>query len=1231
MIINKLLTTFAAVIIFFSICSAQQRIKTEADADIIEYTNKQGLPTTNISNIVQTKEGYIWISSIEGTYRFNGYEFEEVGSSHGVPEMHSLFYDSAKNYLYFASPQKFIIFNGSEFTVYDESDGYKINGLQGQVVSFVKGDSRGRIWIGSYTPFVKQSFNGGLTKFEDGSFSPFDSTSFPLDNATGFIETPYGDLIFSSMGRNTRTREDAYLALFRNDEFIRVDENMGIDLVHAEFPDQNISRSIDIDGNTWIAMKGVFRFGDKFQSEHSGVLMYDGNKFHEFPGLEKFLTPKKGIGSVHYSYKDNKVYATSLSGSSEKFSENNETIFELTNGSWVISDIIKNIRSISNLKTNKPISDFRYMIPEFSNQNEFFPELLSFTSTISSLAQAAEYPNQFFEKTSDGWIKYDAFPGRLETPIDNGFLMSTSQGIGIYYKKDYQLFTRENGFLLPESFIPNMYADKNGIVWISFSQADLPSYLSAMNVGLNIWDGKKLHSFFEKDGLSSNATFDVFHDSKNRLWISTSKGVTMCREIKNSRGEWIFKFQRIPDSKRKIYNTTRILETNAGEIYAYQTSIGLDLGDGRMSEFYVGKFDGENFIEIESPFDSVDKAKSYQFIELLESPNGELLMQGLFSDDPNEVTVARTRLMRYNGSSWEKPPESWNQPDDQLHYVGRLKSGLYFLTINGFYNFNGSRFENLIDSVSSTADFRIIKGASVAGTKTDNQAGNYLYVRLRNRGLVIFDGTNLNFYTKRNGLPSTNLYNPNPDQNGNIMFSHPSGALVVRGEKFQPYYDDGSTFSGGANVTTLDGYGNLVLHYRGLGLIVQAMENESFPLRISSVKVDTASYEYNFPDNFSHSENSVTFNYAALNFRAPKQTTYERKLEGYDNDWSRPSKLSFSEYQNLPPGSYNFRVRGITANGIKTNEAAYSFSISPPLWQTWWAYSVYIMLFGFGLFTVRKIEKKRMQIKETNRLRKERSDARIREAELRAQIAEAESERKTKELEEARNLQLSMLPKELPQLPNLDIAVYMKTATEVGGDYYDFHVSMDGTLTVVMGDATGHGMKAGTMVTAVKGLFNSYANNNDILFTFHEMTRCIKQMHMEKLAMCMTMLKINQNKMLMSAAGMPPMFIFRKEDRVVEEILIKGMPLGTMDKFPYDIRETVLTPGDTILLLSDGFPELQNSSNEQFGYKRARNLFEEVADNSPDEIVTKLKDEGSLWVENKDPDDDVTFVVIKVK
>jgi len=201
----------------------------------------------------------------------------------------------------------------------------------------------------------------------------------------------------------------------------------------------------------------------------------------------------------------------------------------------------------------------------------------------------------------------------------------------------------------------------------------------------------------------------------------------------------------------------------------------------------------------------------------------------------------------------------------------------------------------------------------------------------------------------------------------------------------------------------------------------------------------------------------------------------------------------------------------------------------------------------------------------------------------------------------------------------------------VGGDYYDFHVGLDGMLTVVIGDATGHGMKAGTMVTAAKSLFNSYAPNPDILFSFREITRCIKQLNMGKMSMCLTMLKIKGDKMQISTAGMPPSFIFRRDTRVVEEHLFKAMPLGTMEKFPYEIKDTKLKTGDTILLMSDGLPELENSQGEMYGYKRVRNGFEDVAEKAPEEIVSYLKNEGSSWVNNADPDDDVTFVVIKVK
>ena len=92
---------------------------------------------------------------------------------------------------------------------------------------------------------------------------------------------------------------------------------------------------------------------------------------------------------------------------------------------------------------------------------------------------------------------------------------------------------------------------------------------------------------------------------------------------------------------------------------------------------------------------------------------------------------------------------------------------------------------------------------------------------------------------------------------------------------------------------------------------------------------------------------------------------------------------------------------------------------------------------------------------------------------------------------------------------------------------------------------------------------------------------------------------------------------------------MEGMPLGTMDNFPYELKEMELFSGDTILLMSDGYPELQNTNNELFGYKRAKNSFEEVAEKEPERIINYLKEAGSRWTNNKEPDDDVTFVVTK--
>ena len=234
------------------------------------------------------------------------------------------------------------------------------------------------------------------------------------------------------------------------------------------------------------------------------------------------------------------------------------------------------------------------------------------------------------------------------------------------------------------------------------------------------------------------------------------------------------------------------------------------------------------------------------------------------------------------------------------------------------------------------------------------------------------------------------------------------------------------------------------------------------------------------------------------------------------------------------------------------------------------------------------------------------------------------------ELEEARKLQLSMLPMKVPDVPNLDIKVFMKPATEVGGDYYDFKYNSNGSLTIAVGDATGHGMKAGTIVATIKGLFMAESIETDIVSFLDKSNLIIKDMHLGNLFMAMMMVKIHKEKAVFSSAGMPPSLLFRQKSKEVEEIRLPALPLGGSADFKYKKIETILSQGDTLLLMSDGFPELFNEQKEILDYEKSKNIFSSVAELSSQQIIDRLCEEADNWRGSAKLEDDITFVVVKV-
>ncbi|MDR3665242.1 MAG: SpoIIE family protein phosphatase, partial [Ignavibacteriaceae bacterium] len=298
-----------------------------------------------------------------------------------------------------------------------------------------------------------------------------------------------------------------------------------------------------------------------------------------------------------------------------------------------------------------------------------------------------------------------------------------------------------------------------------------------------------------------------------------------------------------------------------------------------------------------------------------------------------------------------------------------------------------------------------------------------------------------------------------------------------------------------------------------------------------------------------------------------------------------------------------------------------------PWWKTNIAYSFYIIFFAGFLYVVRRSELNRREQKA--RIRENELQLKATEAEKRAIMAE--NERKTKELEEARQLQLSMLPKVLPKLPNLEISAFMRTATEVGGDYYDFIVQDGGLLNIGFGDATGHGLQAGTMVTLMKGFFTSNASKLELLEFMNSCSAMIKEVNLGRILMSFSFLRIKECRLELSSAGMPPVYYYNGKTNEVEEILVQGMPLGAMKKGSYKMVEKELNRGDVLLLITDGLPEQMNNNDEMFDYSRVKNHFNEIAGNTPDVIIEKLIRSGDEWMQDKIQADDITLVVIKVK
>jgi phosphoserine phosphatase RsbU/P len=239
-----------------------------------------------------------------------------------------------------------------------------------------------------------------------------------------------------------------------------------------------------------------------------------------------------------------------------------------------------------------------------------------------------------------------------------------------------------------------------------------------------------------------------------------------------------------------------------------------------------------------------------------------------------------------------------------------------------------------------------------------------------------------------------------------------------------------------------------------------------------------------------------------------------------------------------------------------------------------------------------------------------------------------------KELETAREIQLSILPEEIPKIRGVDIAARYIPMTSVAGDFYDFIVVDEKHLGILVADVSGHGMPAALIASMLKialAAQESHAADPAQLLLGLNQALCGKfQRHYVTAAyLFLDMLK---GTLRYAGAGHPPLLLWSRSEgvRALEE---NGLFLGKFPQAAYSFVELPLKAGDWALLYTDGIPETTNPLQIEFGTDRFKHFLETEQSTSADHFADRLLKELSQWSvrdSGEDSDDDVTLVAIHV-
>jgi ligand-binding sensor domain-containing protein/serine phosphatase RsbU (regulator of sigma subunit) len=764
------------------------------------------------------------------------------------------------------------------------------------------------------------------------------------------------------------------------------------------------------------------------------------------------------------------------------------------------------------------------------------------------------------------------------------------------------------------------------------------------------------YNFTTENGLSNNYVRNILCDREANYWFATYGGGTSV----------------LSGEQNVFYN----LETIGFESSKAHSSLLVD------STLWIGLEDG--LIKTD-PFCFSDFEYYDQELGL---PNDKVT--GLYHRPDKTLFVATAEsglYFRKPGSLAFSPWHFSNEvPAKKIRDIEGIDDMIYLATYGGFFiiNTNNKQVEHLttgrglphnnINFVEADQNRQIWIGPRNSGicrivnnqieihkisdspvdvfdlTQTSDSS---FWLATHGQGIIKYSADSIEHYNITNGLAKNFCYSIEADSKDRLWIAHHPGLSMfdTRTGEVETYgHEDemGADFfhiSKDFNETLWFSSANGAIHY-----FPQKDVKNDIPPALNFTEILISGKHYFSNDNidlpYPYRQNyKFRFNFIGISFKNPKEVTYEYQLQSASNksetEWIDLGNTSFREYDFLPSGNYNLKVRAFNADGFASDPISVSFSIATPFWKKPWFYLILGALIIYSVYLI--IVYRERKLKKQKELLQKEVD--LQTIQLREQKAEIERKNRdiTDSINYAKTIQSSILPPlEVLKSRFPDSFVFFVPRDIVSGDFYWFYKTKTHFL-VTCADCTGHGVPGAFMSMIGSTLLNDIVKRKDVNspadllerldFEIKVLLQNSKNKDNTRDGMDISVVEFESTgtRIRVASAKRPVILYINGElttykgnRRSIGDSLID-------DDTPFMNIEYNASEGDLIYLFSDGYTDQFGGPREKkFMKVGVKNMLEEIHSLPMDQQYQAVKDYFSKWKGDLEQVDDVIFMGIQL-